>query len=327
MTDESRSLRARRSEPCAVSRHGYCTDDNARLLVVTAREPDDRRRGCLESRRARPSSSRASIQTAAVATAWTAPAAGPIEPGHRRLLGSQRLGARRRRGQHDDPDGACHSAQRLRPCRPATITLATSDGVRRTRRRRRRSPSTPVTPLHWPCSVMPSTRSAPSSTGTVVVARATSHLRQCRARRSRDRRRCRARRLDAVLDRGLAMLAWLLDLETPGGHLSVTGVGGRGPAITVRSSTSSRSRPQRWPTPAGAPTSLTGDPRWLARRRCRRWPGSRATTTPASRCATTAPVAASTGCTPDGVNLNQGAESTLALISTMQRARSLAPAP
>ena len=31
------------------------------------------------------------------------------------------------------------------------------------------------------------------------------------------------------------------------------------------------------------------------------------------------------GLRPDGVNLNQGAESTLAFISTMQRARSFAP--
>ena len=33
------------------------------------------------------------------------------------------------------------------------------------------------------------------------------------------------------------------------------------------------------------------------------------------------------GLQPEGVNLNQGAESTLALISTMQRARSFAPSP
>ena len=32
------------------------------------------------------------------------------------------------------------------------------------------------------------------------------------------------------LDRGLAMLDWLLELETTGGHLSVVGLGGRGPA-------------------------------------------------------------------------------------------------
>ena len=33
------------------------------------------------------------------------------------------------------------------------------------------------------------------------------------------------------------------------------------------------------------------------------------------------------GLQPQGVNLNQGAESTLALISTMQRARSFVPSP
>jgi len=60
------------------------------------------------------------------------------------------------------------------------------------------------------------------------VARTASHLRQRRPRRGDDRRGVELH--DATLRRrGLDLLAWLVDYETAGGHLSPTPIAGRGP--------------------------------------------------------------------------------------------------
>ena len=62
------------------------------------------------------------------------------------------------------------------------------------------------------------------------------------------------------LAEGLTMLAWLLERETVAGHLSVTPVGGSGPGDRGPSSTSNRSRWRRWPTPAGGRTTSPANP-------------------------------------------------------------------
>ena len=127
----------------------------------------------------------------------------------------------------------------------------------------------------------------------------------------------------AAIDRGLTMLAWLLALETPRGHLSVVGVGGRGPR---------EEGPQfdQQPIEVAAMADacwrafvVTGDRTW-----------SRGVATAAgwfmgdNDAGVPMYDAASgggfDGLRSDGVNLNQGAESTLAFMSTMQRARSFA---
>jgi hypothetical protein len=125
-----------------------------------------------------------------------------------------------------------------------------------------------------------------------------------------------------VQDRGLAMLDWLLERETVGGHLSVTGAHGSGP---------SDPRPQfdQQPIEVAAmadacwtASSITGDRRWergivLAGR----WfEGDNDT---GSVMFDTVTGGSYDGLQPVGVNTNEGAESSLAFISTCQRVRQL----
>ena len=131
---------------------------------------------------------------------------------------------------------------------------------------------------------------------------------------------------DEALDRGLAMLTWLLERETSGDHLSVTGVDGRGPldrspqfdqqAIEVAAIADACWRAHQ----------VTGDDRWnTGIAAAARWfEGDNDTGVvmydPRSG-------GGYDGLHRDGVNLNQGAESTLALVSTMQHAQLLVAAP
>lgn len=126
----------------------------------------------------------------------------------------------------------------------------------------------------------------------------------------------------AVLDRGLAMLGWLVDLETERGHLSVSGVGGRGPEDCGAQFDQQPIEVAATADACWRAHELTGDQRWL-----------RGISAAAAWFDGANDVGAVMrdeisgggfdGLQADGVNLNQGAESTLALVSTMQRARSL----
>jgi hypothetical protein len=121
----------------------------------------------------------------------------------------------------------------------------------------------------------------------------------------------------AIAARGLELLAFLLRVEIRDGHLSVTPVGGRGPEdvgpgfdqqpIEVAALASACSTAYR----------LTTDPRWLVGVSLAwRWfLGENDSATPMFD-----PVSGGgyDGLEPDGRNVNQGAESTLALLSTMQ---------
>lgn len=126
----------------------------------------------------------------------------------------------------------------------------------------------------------------------------------------------------AMLDRGLTMLDWLLDVETLDGHLSVTGTQGRGPGD---------SSPQFDQQPIEAASladacwrayHVTDDSRWA-----RGVAAAAGWFTGANDLGVSLYDDVSGGCCDglqaDGVNSNQGAESTLALLSTMQRAHSL----
>lgn len=122
--------------------------------------------------------------------------------------------------------------------------------------------------------------------------------------------------------RGLELLAFLLEAETAEDHLSLTPVGGRGPdergpgfdqqPIEVASLADACARA----------VALTGDRTWsrgvdLARR----WfAGHNDRRTPMYDPTTGAGY---DGLNPLGCNLNQGAESTLAALSTLQHARTL----
>ena len=130
----------------------------------------------------------------------------------------------------------------------------------------------------------------------------------------------------AALEQGLTMLAWLLELETPRGHLSVTGAAGRGP---------DDSGPQfdQQPIEVAAMADAcwraciaTGDHAWTrgVAAAAGWFTGDNDLGLPMYDDVSGGGF---DGLHADRVNLNQGAESTLALISTMQRARSFAPAP
>jgi hypothetical protein len=130
---------------------------------------------------------------------------------------------------------------------------------------------------------------------------------------------------DAVVERGLAMLAWLLELETPRGHLSVAGVGGRGPRDHGPMFDQQPIEVAAMADACWRAFSVTGDTTW-----------SRGVAVAAGwfhgdndtglQMYDDVSGGGYDGLHADRVNMNQGAESTLALISTMQRARSFAPA-
>lgn len=126
----------------------------------------------------------------------------------------------------------------------------------------------------------------------------------------------------AVLTRGLTMLGFLLATETRDGRLSVTPAHGRGPGD---------SGPQfdQQPIEVGAIADscatayqVTGDPRWLAGIRLA-WNWFLGDNDSSTMMFDPETGAGYDGLNSDGRNLNQGAESTLAMLSTAQHARML----
>ncbi len=127
-----------------------------------------------------------------------------------------------------------------------------------------------------------------------------------------------------VVQRGLSMLAWLMDVQTRDGHLSVVGVGGR-----ARDDRSVQFDQQPIEVAALADACwrawlLTGHRRWLD------GVASAAAWFHGANDAGVPMIDETSGGSCDGLqpggrNANQGAESTLALVSTMQRATCLLP--
>jgi hypothetical protein len=121
--------------------------------------------------------------------------------------------------------------------------------------------------------------------------------------------------------KGLILLTWLLDREThpEGGHLSVTGAKGRGPADTAAQFDQ---QPIEVSTIADACWSayrVTGNEKWTAGvAAAARWFNGRNDAGLVMYDAESG--GGYDGLERAGVNLNQGAESTLAFLSTMQRA-------
>jgi hypothetical protein len=128
-----------------------------------------------------------------------------------------------------------------------------------------------------------------------------------------------------LLDRGLGMLGWLLDRQTRGGHLSFTGTSG---------ADASTQHPQFDQQPIEASSfadacwrayTLTSGARWAdGVRLAAAW--FHGTNDTGAVMHDPASGGAYDGLTPTGVNINQGAESTLAFISTVQRVRSMSRA-
>ena len=119
-----------------------------------------------------------------------------------------------------------------------------------------------------------------------------------------------------VLDDGLALLGWLLDRETVDGHLSPTGCAGAGPDERAPMFDQQPIEVAAMADACARAFAVTGGSAWSdGELRCIRWflgANDLGVAMHDDRCA------AFDGLQADGVNLNQGAESTLALITTLQ---------
>ncbi|MDX6199660.1 MAG: hypothetical protein QOJ79_2811 [Actinomycetota bacterium] len=122
---------------------------------------------------------------------------------------------------------------------------------------------------------------------------------------------------------GLMLLGWLLDVQTRDGHLSVVPVGGRGPMDAIGGFDQQPIEVAAVADACARAFALTDDPRWRdGVERAAAW-------FLGSNDANTSLLDPATGGGCDGLerhgrNENQGAESTLALLSTLQHARALA---
>ena len=125
---------------------------------------------------------------------------------------------------------------------------------------------------------------------------------------------------DALTDDGLELLGWLLEAETYDGHLSVTPAGGRGPRDRTPGFDQQPIEVAALADACARAADVTGADRWEAgvASAVAWFLGDNDARAPMSD-----PVSGGgyDGLRADGPNLNQGAESTLALIATMQHSR------
>ena len=303
--------------------HGYCTDDNARLVVVASREPHvgaPPRLGRLAlgfvldaqspDGRCRNRMDRTGRWTDAPATddCWgralwalgTAAAHHPDPLVRLRSLGAFASGARQRSTwPHAMAFASLGAAE-----------VITIDPGQRAARRLLADALDAIGPIphdrawRWPLARL--TYANPTLAEAVIAAGAALG------------------RADDVR-RGLTMLAWLLELETPAGHLSVTGAGGRGPGEAGPQFDQQPIEVAALADACWRACAVTGDQGWgrgiaLAAA----WFGG--DNDAGLEMFDAASGGGYDGLEREGVNLNQGAESTLAFISTMQRARAFAPA-
>ena len=126
----------------------------------------------------------------------------------------------------------------------------------------------------------------------------------------------------SVLDTGLRLLDFLLGTQTRDEHLSVTGAGGRGPDDLAPTYDQQPIEVASLADACARAYDLTAEPRWLdgVRMSWSWFLGDNDTGVPMLDPATGAGF---DGLEPLGRNLNQGAESTLAMLSTAQQARRL----
>lgn len=131
---------------------------------------------------------------------------------------------------------------------------------------------------------------------------------------------------DALVAEGLRMLAWLVQEETRDGRFSFVPAGGRGPGDPRPAFDQQPIEAASFADACARAFDITGDGSWLV-------PLERAAAWVCGLNDASAPVldaetgAGHDGLTPDGVNLNQGAESTIAVIATLQQAHRLLTAP
>jgi hypothetical protein len=303
--------------------HGYCTDDNARLLLVTSREPDSgaaHRLGRLALRfvlDAQDSDGRChnrmnsegdwtdelSTDDCWGRSVWAlgATAASHPKSSTRRLAltGFNTAVAQRSPYSRSMAFAALGAADVLmtdqdhQPARALLADTLTTIGP------------TPEGKWAWP---EPRLAYANAALAEAVIA----------AGHALDR--------GDELDRGLDMLEWLLDLETRRGHLSVVGVGGRGPDDNGPMYDQQPIEVAAMADACWRAADVTGERSWLRGvAAASRWFAG--TNDAGLAMFDERSGGGYDGLQRDSVNLNQGAESTLAFISTMQRARSLVLTP
>jgi hypothetical protein len=124
----------------------------------------------------------------------------------------------------------------------------------------------------------------------------------------------------SLLARGLGLLQWLLDLQTRDGHISVVPAGGMAPSDALPAFDQQPIEVSALAEACWRAYEATGDDRWVdGVHLCAEW------FLGANDVGLTLYDRATGGCAdglhPTRVNLNQGAESTLAALSTLQLAR------
>ena len=131
---------------------------------------------------------------------------------------------------------------------------------------------------------------------------------------------------DGLIDDGLFLLDWLIKTECRHGHLSPTAVGGWGPGEERATFDQQPIEAASLADACARAFTCTGDPHWLSgvELAVGWFSGDNDAGLPLLDQATGG---GCDGLTAGGLNINQGAESTLALVATMQHARlCLAPA-
>jgi hypothetical protein len=130
---------------------------------------------------------------------------------------------------------------------------------------------------------------------------------------------------DRLVETGLRQLRWLLEMESPRGHLSVTPSGGRDPQNLATMFDQQPIEVAAMSEACVRAYDLTGDGQWrIGHVLCVEWFMGRNDLGVAMHNPDTG--GGYDGLTAAGPNLNQGAESTIALLTTLQHARLLARA-
>ncbi len=125
---------------------------------------------------------------------------------------------------------------------------------------------------------------------------------------------------DAAIQEGLRLLRWLVDVQTLDGHLSFAPASGRGPDDAVPAFDQQPIEAGQLADACARAFEITNDRSWLeAVRLCVRWFEGLNDT--GVRMFDPETGGGFDGLEPAGVNENQGAESTIALIATLQDAR------
>ena len=301
--------------------HGYCLDDVARALVVVCREQslgelDDLREQYLTFVLAAQEPDGRFHNRRRSDSALVGHGVG------RGLLGSRAVGSRHRRRAGAAPARA--GARRVRPWRSAALPAPARHGLRRAGRRggargaarpRRGASADRRRRSTWSAGLRSTRRGHGRSRGSATPTR------RCPRRCSR-----RAPHWIRPHSSRTASACWAgcSTGRSRDGHLSVVPAGGRGPGETVPAFDQ---QPIEVAALADACAAGPSDRRAAAvgrGGRARRGVVPRRTTTPARRCTIPCHGGGFDGLERVGRNENQGAESTLALLSTLQQARSMA---